>query len=61
MILCLLNLSKTTGTTRKLFPKNVFKWYYICETEMVHGKTPIQKLRNNSTFSTLPYMKGNVE
>lgn len=26
-----------------------------------HGQTPIQKLRNKSTFSTLPYVKGNAE
>ena len=26
-----------------------------------HGKTPIQKLRNNRTFSILPYVKGNAE
>ena len=26
-----------------------------------HGKTPTQKSKNNSTFSTLPYVKGNTE
>ena len=26
-----------------------------------HAKTPIQKLRNNSTFPTLLYVKGNAK